>query len=63
MLTSSQKFQTRKKNNYATSLKQAYSKAAANEKANQSFLTIGTHGIKKMDYTNTIFMKDFRLMD
>jgi hypothetical protein len=57
MMTSAEKFHSRKKNNYASSLRDAYGKAMANEKANYSYLTIGTHAIRKMEYNNTLYSK------
>lgn len=63
MMTSSEKFQNRKKHTYANSLRDQASKASNNDKPNQSNMTIASHTIRKMDYTISVFTKDFKFID
>jgi hypothetical protein len=63
MMTSTEKFYNRKKNNYSTFVKETYQKAGEEKKHNQTFLTIGSHAIKKMDYTASIFTKDYKFLE
>ena len=51
------------KKNYACSLKEAYARAANNEKISRSFLTVGSHGIHKMDYNNYMNSQEYRLFE
>ena len=59
-MTSTEKFQNRKKHNYNNSLKEAACKQKSN---NLSNLTVGSRAIKKMDYTSQTLSKEYRLME
>lgn len=53
MMTSSEKFYNRKKLHYSSFIKETHSKQKEDERSHQTFLTIGSHAIQKMDYANT----------
>ena len=63
MLTSSERIQSRKKHAYSNCVKEAFQKTVNTAKTNQSNLTIGSHAIRKIDYTLSVFSKDFKFID
>lgn len=63
MLTSSERIQSKKKHAYSNGVKEAFQKTINTEKNNLSNLTIGSHAIRKIDYTLSVFSKDFKFLE
>ena len=64
MMTSSEKFYNRKKQHYSSYIKDSQQKS--NDSGNgsvQTFLTIGSHAIRKMDYTTANFNQNIKYLE
>lgn len=61
LMTTSEKFYNRKKQHYSSYIKETHQKNMASNE--HSFLTVGSHAIRKMDYTTINFNQNIKYLE
>jgi hypothetical protein len=62
LMTTSEKFYNRKKQHYSSYIKETHQKNAATNH-DHCFLTVGSHAIRKMDYTTINFNQNIKYLE